>query len=68
MTIRVIRLLIKNLYGAEVSHSLVSEIKSSLDVEFQTQQTQRLKTAYPMRFIEGIVVHVRAESGNVSII
>ncbi len=65
MTTRDIQQIIKELYGVEISPSLVSEITASLDAEVKAWQTRRLDRAYPLLFLDGIVVHVRSESGQV---
>ena len=65
MTTRDIQQVVKELYGVDVSATLVSEITSSLDVEAKAWQTRRLEAVYPLLFLDGIVVHVRSESGQV---
>jgi len=65
MTTRDIQQIIKELYGVDVSPSLISEITASLDAEVKEWQTRRLDTVYPLLFLDGIVVHVRSESGQV---
>jgi putative transposase len=65
MTTRDIQQLLKELYGVDVSPSLISEITTSLDAEVKAWQTRRLENVYPLVFLDGIVVHVRSESGQV---
>lgn len=65
MTTRDIQQIVKDLYGVDVSPTLVSEITASLDVEVKAWQTRRLDVVYPLLFLDGIVVHVRSESGQV---
>lgn len=65
MTTRDIQQIIKELYGVDVSPCLISEVTSNLDVEVKAWQTRRLENAYPLMFLDGIVVHVRSESGQV---
>lgn len=65
MTTRDIQQIVKELYGVDISASLVSEITDSLDAEVKVWQTRRLDRAYPLLFMDGIVVHVRSESGQV---
>jgi putative transposase len=65
MTTRDIQQIVKELYGVDVSPTLVSEITSSLDAEAKAWQTRRLDAIYPLLFLDGIVVHVRSESGQV---
>ena len=65
MTTRDIQQIIKDLYGVDVSATLISQITSDLDAEAKAWQTRRLDKVYPILFLDGIVVHVRAESGHV---
>lgn len=65
LTTRDIQQIVKELYGVDVSPSLVSEITASLDAEVKAWQTRRLNRVYPLLFLDGIVVHVRSESGQV---
>lgn len=65
MTTRDIQQIVKELYDVEVSSSLISEITASLDAEVKAWQTRRLERVYPLLFLDGIVVHVRSESGQV---
>ena len=65
MTTRDIQQIVQELYGVEVSPSLISEITASLDTEVKAWQTRRLDSVYPLLFLDGIVVHVRSESGQV---
>jgi transposase-like protein len=65
MTTRDIQEIVKELYGVEVSPTLISEITTDLDAEVKAWQTRRLEGAYPILFLDGIVVHIRAESGHV---
>jgi putative transposase len=65
MTTRDIQQIVKELYGVDVSPTLVSEITASLDADVKAWQTRRLERVYPLLFLDGIVVHVRSESGQV---
>jgi len=65
MTTRDIQQIVKELYGVDVSPTLVSEITASLDEDVKAWQTRRLEAVYPLLFLDGIVVHVRSESGQV---
>jgi putative transposase len=65
MTTRDIQQIVKELYGVDVSPTLISEITSDLDAEVKAWQTRRLDAVYPILFLDGIVVHVRSESGHV---
>lgn len=66
MTTRDIQEIVKELYGVEISPSLVSEITEDLDAEVTAWQTRRLDSIWPIVFLDGIVVHIRGESGRVS--
>jgi len=65
MTTRDIQEIVKELYGVEVSPTLISEITADLDAEVKTWQTRRLDAVIPILFLDGIVVHIRGESGQV---
>ena len=54
-----------NGYDVEVSPTLISEITADLDEEVKVWQTRRLEATYPILFLDGIVVHIRGESGQV---
>jgi putative transposase len=66
MTTRDIQDIVKDLYGVEVSPTLVSEITADLDAEVTAWRTRRLDGVWPIVYLDGIVVHVRGESGRVS--
>ena len=66
MTTRDIQEVVKDLYGVEVSPSLVSEITADLDAEVTAWRTRRLDAVWPIVYLDGIVVHVRGENGRVS--
>lgn len=66
LTTRDIQDLVKELYGVEVSPTLISEITADLDAEVKAWQTRRLEAVWPIVFLDGIVVHIRGESGQVS--
>ena len=63
MTTRDIQDLVKQLYDVEVSPTLISEITADLDEEVKAWQTRRLDATYPILFLDGLVVHIRSESG-----
>ena len=65
MTTRDIQEIVKELYGVEVSPTLISEITADLDSEVKAWQTRRLDAVIPVVFLDGIVVHIRGESGHV---
>jgi putative transposase len=66
MTTRDIQEIVKELYDVDVSPTLVSEITADLDTEVTTWRTRRLDAVWPIVYLDGIVVHVRAENGRVS--
>jgi putative transposase len=66
MTTRDIQEVVKDLYGVEVSPTLVSEITADLDAEVTAWRTRRLDAVWPIVYLDGIVVHVRGENGRVS--
>jgi len=65
MTTRDIQELVKQLYDVEVSPTLISEITADLDEDVKAWQTRRLEAAFPILFLDGLVVHIRSESGQV---
>jgi putative transposase len=66
MTTRDIQDLVKELYGVDVSPTLVSEITADLDAEVTAWRQRRLEAVWPIVYLDGIVVHVRGENGRVS--
>jgi putative transposase len=66
MTTRDIQDIVEQLYGVEVSPTLVSEITADLDAEVAAWRNRRLDPVWPIVYFDGIVVHVRGESGKVS--
>jgi transposase-like protein len=66
MTTRDIQDVVKELYGVDVSPTLVSEITADLDAEVTAWRTRRLDSVWPIVYLDGIVVHVRGDNGRVS--
>jgi putative transposase len=66
MTTRDIQDVVKELYGVDISPTLVSEITADLDVEVTAWRQRRLEAVWPIVYLDGIVVHVRGEGGRVS--
>jgi putative transposase len=66
MTTRDIQEIVQELYGVEVSATLISEITSDLDAEVSTWRTRPLAAVWPIVYFDGIVVHVRGANGRVS--
>ena len=65
LTTRDIQDLVKELYGVEISPTLISQITEDLDAEVKAWQTRRLESVYPIVFLDGIVIHIRGTSGHV---
>jgi putative transposase len=66
MTTRDIQEIVKELYGVDVSPTLVSEITADLDREVTEWRVRRLDAIWPIVYLDGIVVYVRGENGRVS--
>lgn len=66
MTTRDIQEIVQELYGVEVSPTLISEITADLDAEVSTWRTRQLAPIWPIVYFDGIVVHVRGANGRVS--
>jgi transposase-like protein len=66
MTTRDIQDVVKELYGVDVSPTLVSEITADLDAEVTSWRQRRLDAVWPIVYLDGLVVHVRGDSGRVS--
>jgi len=66
LTTRDIQDIVAELYGVEVSPSLISEVVAGLDEEVAAWRARRLEPVWPIVYCDGIVVHVRGEGGRVS--
>ena len=66
MTTRDIREIVRELYGVEISATLVSAITEDLDAEVTAWRTCRLDAVWPIVYLDGIVVHVRGATQRVS--
>src|SRR5919109_2581791 len=66
LTTRDIQDVVQELYGVEVSATLISEITADLDGEVSIWRARRLDAVWPILYFDGIVLHVRGESGSVS--
>src|ERR1022692_376264 len=66
MTTRDIQDLVRELYGVDVSPTLISEITTDLDAEVTAWRTRPLESIWPIVYFDGIVVHVRGANGRVS--
>ena len=59
MTTRDIQEIVRELYGVEVSATLVSAITEDLDAEVTAWRTRPLSAVWPIVYFDGITVHVR---------
>lgn len=66
MTTRDIQEVVQELYGVDVSATLISEITADLDAEVTAWRTRPLEPVWPIVYFDGIVVHVRGANGRVS--
>jgi putative transposase len=66
MTTRDIQEVVKELYGVDVSPTLVSQITADLDAEVTAWRQRRLEAVWPIVYFDGIVVHVRGDNSRVS--
>jgi transposase-like protein len=66
MTTRDIQEIVQELYGVDVSATLISEITADLDAEVTAWRTRPLERVWPIVYFDGIVVHVRGANGRVS--
>lgn len=66
MTTRDIQEIVQDLYGVEVSATLVSEITADLDAEVTAWRTRSLDAIWPIVYFDGIVVHARGDGGRVA--
>jgi transposase-like protein len=66
MTTRDIQEIVRELYGVEVSPSLISEITADLDAEVSVWRTRPIDPVWPIVYFDGLVVHVRGTNGRVA--
>jgi putative transposase len=66
MTTRDIQEIVRELYGVEVSATLISEITADLDAEVTAWRTRPLDGVWPIVYFDGIVVHARGDNGRVA--
>ena len=62
MTVRDIQAHLEELYGVEVSPSLISSATSAVHEDVQAWQSRPLESVYPIVFLDALVVKVRDES------
>lgn len=61
MTTRDIREQLQDLYGVEVSHTLISNVTEAVEAERKSWQNRTLDEIYPIVFLDALVVKVRHE-------
>lgn len=66
MTTRDIQEIVRELYGVDVSATLVSAITEDLDAEVTAWRSRPLSAVWPIVYFDGIMVHVRGANGRVS--
>ena len=66
LTTRDIQDIVQELYGVDVSPTLISEITAELDAEVTQWRQRRLDSLWPIVYLDGLVVHVRGDNGRVS--
>lgn len=66
MTTRDIQEIVQELYGVEVSATLISEITADMDAEVGAWRTRPIDPVWPIVYFDGLVVHVRGANGRVS--
>ncbi len=66
MTTRDIQDIVQQLYGVDVSATLISEITADLDAEVTAWRTRPLEGVWPIVYFDGIVVHARNDDSRVA--
>ena len=66
MTTRDIQEIVKELYGVEISATLISEITEDLDAEVTAWRTRQIDPVWPIVYLDGIVIHVRGANARVA--
>lgn len=66
MTTRDIQDILQELYGVDVSPTLVSEVTSEIGRDVTAWRTRPLDPVWPIVYFDGIVVHVRGANARVS--
>ena len=61
MSTRDIQAQLQELYGVEVSHTLVSTVTEAVEQERKAWQNRSLDAVYPIIYFDAIVVKVRQE-------
>lgn len=66
LSTRDIQEILEDLYGVEVSATLISEATAVIDDEVTTWRSRPIDSVWPIVYFDGIVVHVRGGNGRVS--
>lgn len=66
MTTRDVQQIVLELYGVEVSPTLISEITADLDAEVGVWRTRPIDQVWPIVYFDGLATHVRGANGRVS--
>lgn len=61
MTTRDIQAQLQELYGVEVSHTLISNVTEAVEAERKAWQNRSLDAVYPIVYLDALVVKVRQE-------
>jgi putative transposase len=61
MSTRDIEAQLKDLYGVDVSHALISNVTEAVEIERKAWQNRSLDEIYPILYLDAIVVKVRHE-------
>ncbi len=59
MTVRDVQAHLREIYGVEVSHDLISKVTDGVMDEMQAWRTRPLDEVYPIIFIDALVIKVR---------
>jgi putative transposase len=65
MSTRDIQEILEDLYGVEVSATLISDATAAIDAEVNEWRSRPIAPVWPIVYFDGIVVHVRGASGRV---
>ena len=66
LSTRDIQEILEDLYGVEVSATLISEATSAIDEEVTAWRSRPIDPVWPIVYFDGLVVHVRGSNGRVS--
>ena len=66
MSTRDIQEILQDLYGVEVSATLISDATAAIDAEVSAWRSRPIISVWPIVYFDGIVVHVRGANSRVS--